>query len=74
MSVIQNEVSIRALPNTYGSQSQQIKDLIAQFESTQQDRISNEQKNLVENINQHQISRSECDHLQCQLGNQSYTE
>ena len=47
MAVIQNEVSIRALPNTYGSQSQQIKDLIAQFESTQQDRISNKQNKMV---------------------------
>ena len=41
MAVIQDEVSIRTIPNKYGSHYQHIKDLVYKFESTQQDRISN---------------------------------
>ena len=55
MAVVQDEVSICAVPNKYGSQYQLIKDLIPHFKSTQQDRISNNQKKLVENRNQHHI-------------------
>ena len=39
MAVIQYEVSIHAVPNKYGPQSGQIKDLISMFESNQQDRL-----------------------------------
>ena len=74
MAVIQDEISIRAMPNKYGSHYRQIKDLIYKFESAQQDRISNKQKNLVENSNQHHISRQACAHLHCELGHQPYTE
>ena len=70
MAVIQYEVSIHAVPKKYGSQSRHIKDLISNFESAQQDRISNKQKKLVENSNQHQISLWECSHLHCTLGHQ----
>ena len=52
MAVIQDEVPIRAVPNKYVSEYRQIKDLIAQFESTQQDVIFNKQKKLVENRDQ----------------------
>ena len=55
MYVIQYEVSIRTLPKKYGSQSQLIKGLTTHLESAQQVRISNNQKNMVENSNQHQI-------------------
>ena len=74
MSAVQYEVSIRAVPKKYGSQSRLIKDLITQFESAQQDKISNNQKKLVEKSNQHNISRWACYHLLFQLGHQSYTE
>ena len=62
------------MPKKYGSQSRLIKDLIAQFKPTQQDRIPNNQKKLVEHSNQHHILRCACDHLLFQLGHQSYTE
>ena len=55
MDVIQDEVSIRAVPNKFGFQSQKIKDLISRFESAQQDMISNKHKNMEENSNQYQI-------------------
>ena len=74
MVVIQDEVSIQVIPNKYGSQSRHIKDLITQFESAQQDTISNKQKNLAENRNQHQILRWESAHIHCQLGHLSYND
>ena len=74
MSVIQNEVSIRSVPNKYDSQSRQIKDLVTQFESAQQDRISDKQKNLVENSNQNHIFLWSSAHIPCFLDHKSYTE
>ena len=74
MDVIQNEVFIFAVPNKYGSQALQIKEIITQFKYALHDRISNKQKNLVDNINQHQIFQWESAHLQCFIGQQSYTE
>ena len=74
MTVIQDEVSIRAVPNKYGSQYQQIKDLISKFEFPQQYRISNKQKKLVENSNHNHISWWTCAHLHYELGHHSYTE
>ena len=41
MADVKDEVSIRAAPKKYGPQSRQIKDIITQFESAQQDRIAN---------------------------------
>ena len=74
MDFVKDEVSIHAVPNKYGSQYRLIKDLITHFESAQQDRISNNQKKLLENSNQNQILRRSCAHLRFQIGNQSYTE
>ena len=51
MAIIQDEVSIRAVTNKYGSHSRQIKYIITQFEYSQQYRIYNKHKKLVENIN-----------------------
>ena len=74
MSVIQDEVSIRAVPNKYGTQSWLIKDLIAHFESALQDKISNNQKKLVENSNHNQIFQRACANIRFQMLHQSYTE
>ena len=74
MDVIQNELSTPYVTNKYGSQYRYIKDLIINFEYTQQYRISNKQKKLVESNNKHHISRWACAHLHCQLGQQSYTD
>ena len=74
MFVIQDEVSIHIVPKKYGSQSRLIKDLITHFESAQQDKISNNQKKLTEDSNQHNILRWACDHLFSQIGHQSYTD
>ena len=74
MDVIQNEVSIFAVPNKCGSQPRQTKDLITQFEYAQQDGISNKQKKMVENRNQHQILLWAFDHLWFQILHQEYTE
>ena len=74
MTVVQDEVSIHTMPKKYGSQSRLIKDLVTQFESSQQDRIYNNQKNLVEKTNHHHISWLACAHLHIQIGHQSYTE
>ena len=74
MAVIQDEVSIREVLNIYGSQYRQFRDLITQFESSQKYRITNKQNKLVENINQHHISRWESDNLHCFLGQNSYTD
>ena len=74
MAVIQDEVSIRIMPNKYGFQSRLIKDLITNFESAQQDRIFNNQKNLAENSNHHHILQWECVHLHFQIGHHPYTE
>ena len=51
MADIHDEVCICAVPNKYVSCSGQIKDLVTQFESAQQDGISNKQEKLVENRN-----------------------
>ena len=72
MSSLKDEVSIRYAPKKYGSQYRLIKDLITHFESTPKDRISNNQRKLVENSNQHHILRWACAHLRFQFGNQSY--
>ena len=74
MAVIQYEVSIRNVPNKYGSQSRLIKDLITHFESAQQDRISNNQKKMVGDSNQHQMFWWVCANICFQILHQSYTE
>ena len=51
MTAIQYEFSIRTVSKIYVSQYQLIKDLVTHLESIQQVRISNNQKNLEENIN-----------------------
>ena len=55
MAVIQDEVSIYTFSKRYGSQYRLIKGLITHLESAQQVRISNNQKNLVENSNHNNI-------------------
>ena len=55
MAVLKYDVSIRAIPNKYGSHYSLIKYPITHFESVEQDRIYNNQKNMVENINQNKI-------------------
>ena len=57
MAIIQDEVSILTMPNKYGYHYRMIKELITHFESAQQYRTPNNQKKLVENSNQPQISR-----------------
>ena len=74
MAVVQYEVSISVVPKKYGSQSRQIKDPTTQFETAQQDRISNKQKNMAENRNWHKIFLMVCAHIHFQLGHQSNTE
>ena len=74
MSVVQDDVSICAMPNKYAPQSQLIKDLINHFEPAQKDRIQNNQKNMAEERNQHQILLWACAHLHYFIGRQSYTE
>ena len=74
MDAVQDELSIRAVPKKYGSQSRLVKDFVRHFESTQQDRISNKQKNQVKNINQHQIYQWACDHLSFQIVHKSYND
>ena len=71
MVFILDEASIQIATNKYGSQYQLIKDLITNFESAQQYRISNNQNKLGENSNQHQISRWGFSHLHFQIGHQS---
>ena len=74
MNIIQDEVYIHTMTNRYGYQYQLINDLINHFESAQQYRISNNQKNLVEKSNHHQISRWACAHLRVKIGHQSYAK
>ena len=56
MGIIQDEVSIRSASRILVVHSQHIKDLISNFEYAQQDIISKNQKNIIKNINHHQIS------------------
>ena len=55
MAAIQDEVSIYTVSKRYVSQYRLIKDLITHLESAQKVRTSNNQNNLVENSNQHNI-------------------
>ena len=73
MILIQDEVSIRSAFRKCVVNSRHIKYLICKFEFTQQDRISNKQKKLIERINQHQFSWWDCDLIQFKPGHQSYT-
>ena len=63
MAVVQDEVSIRAVPKKYLSKYQLIRELINHFKSFQQDSIYDNQKKLVENSNKNHISRWECAYL-----------
>ena len=47
MAAIQDQVSIVSASFKVGVHSQNIKDLISNFESAQQDRVFNKQKNLI---------------------------
>ena len=55
MDVIQYKISIIYASVKCGVHSWHNKDLISNFESSKKDKISKKQKNLIENMNTHQI-------------------
>ena len=74
MDVVEDEVSIFAMPKKFVSKFQHIKDLIIHFLSAQQYRITNKHKKLVKNSNHHHMSRWGSAHFNCFLCQQSKTE
>ena len=73
MSDIQDEVFIIFVFYKFGVHTINIKGLIYKFEYTQHDIVSNNQSNLIENINPYQIYQWGSALLCFSLGHQSYT-
>ena len=55
VSIVQDEVFIRSILYKFGAHIINIKYLVSKFESTQQDRVSKNENNMIKNSNQHQI-------------------
>ena len=53
---------------------QNIKDLVSKLESTQQEKVSKNQNNMIGNCNHHQISQRASDILFFSLDHRSYTD
>ena len=74
MPVIYDEVFIRYVFNKLFVHTKNTKDLISNFESTQQVRVSEDLNNLIVNYNHHQIYQWDSDIVWFSLEQQSYTD
>ena len=74
MPVIYDEVFIRYVFNKLFVHTKNTKDLISNFESTQQVRVSEDLNNWIVNYNHHQIYQWDSDIVWFSLEQQSYTD
>ena len=74
MGFIQYEVSIHSACRIFYFYLQLNKNLISNFESARQYKVSKKQKKLIEKSNQHNTSLRDCDLIRCKLEHQSYTD